>query len=454
MNLFTIALKSIRQRALASALTAFSVSLSIMLMVLVLVISGIMEKNFDQSSLPPYELIAGPKGSSLQLVLNTIYRIGNAEGYLPYQYYLELDEDPRIKEAVPITMGDVTEEGGFKIIGTTSRFFELGYADGKPFRVRGKRFGTDFDAIIGADVARTNNWDLGSQFQLVHGGLEMKDTHTHDEKFTVIAVLERTGTANDKTVFINIEGFFAIGGHDKPIEEAIAQHQEFYGKNSLSQAEIDKLVADERKEQEAHANEGEGGHAHHHAHSTPAIKKNVTAVFIQLKPGMEMAAALMEGKSKKGYKTQFVNPIKPVRLLMDSFVGRFRLVLVILTGIIIAVSGTGIFVSIYNSMSDRKREIAIMRALGARRQTVFSIVLAESILLCIGGGILGLLLGHGLIYFSAPYIEVAAGILVDPLSFEPLELILFPILLGLAALVGFLPGMTAYRTDVAESLSN
>jgi putative ABC transport system permease protein len=452
MNLFAIALKSIRQRALASTLTSLSVALSIMLMVLVLIISGILERNFDQSSLPPYNLIAGPKGSSLQLVLNTIYRIGNPEAYLPYQYYLDLQKDPRITEAVPITMGDVTEQGGFKIIGTTSRFFELGYADGKPFRVRGKRFGTNFDAIIGADVALTNGWDLGSQFQLVHGGLEMKDTHTHEEKFTVVAVLARTGTANDKTVFVNIDGFFAIGGHDKPIEEAIAQHIEFYGEGSLSQEEIDKLIADERKEQAAHANEGEDEHAHHHAHSTPTIKKNVTAVFVQTKT--EMAGVLMEGKSKKGYKAQFVNPITPVRMLMDSFVGTTRFVLMILTGLIIAVSGTGIFVSIYNSMADRKREIAIMRALGARRQTVFSIVLAESVLLCIGGGFLGLLLGHGLIYFAAPYIEAQAGILVDPLAFEPLELVLFPILLGLAALVGFLPGMTAYRTDVAESLSN
>jgi putative ABC transport system permease protein len=85
---------------------------------------------------------------------------------------------------------------------------------------------------------------------------------------------------------------------------------------------------------------------------------------------------------------------------------------------------------------------------------VFSIVLAESILLCLGGGLLGLLMGHGLIYFSAPYIEARAGILVDPLAFEPIELVLFPALLGLAALVGFVPGMTAYRTDVAESLSS
>jgi putative ABC transport system permease protein len=126
----------------------------------------------------------------------------------------------------------------------------------------------------------------------------------------------------------------------------------------------------------------------------------------------------------------------------------------VLTGLIIAVSGIGIFVSIYHSMAARKREIAIMRALGARRQTVFAIVLAESIILCVGGGLLGLALGHGLVFVAAPLVEAKSGIIMNPWAFEPLELTLIPALLALASLVGFLPGLTAYRTDVADALSN
>ena len=95
-----------------------------------------------------------------------------------------------------------------------------------------------------------------------------------------------------------------------------------------------------------------------------------------------------------------------------------------------------------------------MRALGAHRGTVFSIILGESLLLCLGGGVLGLLLGHGLVIAVTPIVESRAGIIMNPFQFEPWELVLFPVLMVLASLVGFLPGLTAYRTDVADSLSD
>ena len=140
--------------------------------------------------------------------------------------------------------------------------------------------------------------------------------------------------------------------------------------------------------------------------------------------------------------------------LKEKVLGNIEKLLLVLTVVIIAVSGVGIFVSIYNSMSDRRREIAIMRALGARRTSVFAIILAESMLLCFGGGVLGLAMGHGLVAISAPIVEAEAGILVDRWAFEPIELVLVPSLLVLASLIGFVPGLSAYRTDVAKCLYN
>jgi putative ABC transport system permease protein len=104
-------------------------------------------------------------------------------------------------------------------------------------------------------------------------------------------------------------------------------------------------------------------------------------------------------------------------------------------------------------MADRKREIAIMRALGAQRTTVFAVILAESLLLCVGGGLAGMLLGHGIVFAAGPVIEARAGLVIDPLAFEPIELVIIPAMIVLASIVGFLPGLTAYRTDVAEALS-
>ena len=105
-------------------------------------------------------------------------------------------------------------------------------------------------------------------------------------------------------------------------------------------------------------------------------------------------------------------------------------------------------------MSDRKREIGIMRALGARRNSVFAIVLAESGLLCIGGGIIGWLSGHFLAVAFAPEVSARTGLLLDGWVIHPYEYYLFPTLLILGALVGFVPAMTAYRTNVADALNN
>jgi putative ABC transport system permease protein len=103
-------------------------------------------------------------------------------------------------------------------------------------------------------------------------------------------------------------------------------------------------------------------------------------------------------------------------------------------------------------MADRRREIGIMRALGASRTAVFGIVLAESTVLCVGGGLLGWLVGHGLTVAAAPVVTSQTGLLLDAWAITPWEFVLFPVLLVLATVVGFLPALTAYRTDVADAL--
>jgi len=192
---------------------------------------------------------------------------------------------------------------------------------------------------------------------------------------------------------------------------------------------------------------------------TPDEQKEVTAILVRMNEGSRagtraLRAIQLKSELQEGLRAQGVNPVTQINWLMTNLVGNIRTMLLVMTILIVVVSGVGIFVSIYNSMADRRREIAIMRALGASRGTVFSIILTESILLCLGGGILGMMLGHGLVLVGSPFLEARTGILLNPWVFEALELILIPILLGLASLVGFIPAMTAYRTDVAETLSD
>ena len=451
MNLWSIAVKSVKQRALASALTSLSVALGVMLMVVVLVANGMAERMFVQTA-TGYDLILGPKGSQLELVLTSIYRIGVAGEPLPYRFYRELTSETgnRIDRAIPITMGDVTRQGAFPIVGTTPDYFVLPYmheADGTPrkfqFRTRsldGKHTGeglirNPFDATIGAVVARQNGWDVGSKLKLVHGG---SDGHVHDEEFTVSGVLAATGTPNDRTVFVHLDGFYMISGHEKPLSEAVALEPEFSG--NVCEEPLRALEA-----------EKSGGHG-----PVPEAQKEVTAILLNIQGEIGekvLAESRLMNRLNEGVQAQAVKPIVQIDRMMQTLIGPIRTLLIGLTSLIIAVSGIGSFVSIYNSMADRKKEIAIMRALGARRQTVLTVILAESTLLCVVGGLAGFVLAHLLILVASPVVA-GYGLVIDPWTFAWGELVLLPVLIALASLVGFVPGMTAYRTDVARTLSD
>lgn len=446
MTLASIAWKSLKQRSLSSLLTALSVALGVMMMVAVLVIYAVLGSVFSQRSIG-YDLIVGPKGSPLQLVLSTVYHVNPPIENLPYRFYKELQQDPRVSLAIPIAIGDTTEQGSFPIVGTLPRYFLEDYAPRRKFLIRGNTLRRPFDAIIGSRVAAINGWDIGSTFRMVHGGADTG--HVHDEEFTVVGVLKQTGTPNDKSVFVHLDGFYLIQGHDKPFDEAIVRERAFFGEPALSPEELATEVARlKKKYSHEHHNHD---HAHDHFEEVPDLQKEVTSILVNCKT--PIAANLLASEMKKGFQAMGVNPIFPMRQLMEDVLGGVKTLLLVLTSLIIVVSGIGIFVSIYNSMAARQREIAIMRALGAQRRTVLSIILAESIMLCLAGGIAGLVLGHGLVFLASPMVEMRTGLLMDPWTFEPIELVIFPVLIGLGALVGLLPGLTAYRTDVAEALS-
>lgn len=456
MNLISIALKSIRQRWVPSLLTSLSVALGISLMVAVIILNGAVTRIFQQSG-SGYDLVVGPKGSDLQLVLSTIYRIDNPIENLPWRFYKELAEKPYVKHAIPVNIGDTTEEGNFPIVGTTPQYFAVDYVPGKKFMVgKDENFlrGT-WDAVIGSQVAKKNGWKVGSKFKLVHSGA---DDHVHDEEFTVRGVLAPTGTPNDRTAFVHIDGFFALAGHDTPVDQALAREALFYGKTVDELREFYKEDLRKIAAEEAHHHHDHGdGHHHHHHGPVSDLQKEVTSVLLVMKgDGFRASGATLalQNQLKSGFQAQGANVVQVMTRLLNNLVGNIRYAFLYLTALIIAVSGIGIFVSIYNSMADRKREIAVMRALGARRQTVLSIILMESVLLCLLGGIGGIVLGHGLVFLAAPIIEARGGLLIDPFAFEWLELAVIPGLIVMAIVIGLIPGFTAYRTDVAEALQS
>jgi putative ABC transport system permease protein len=503
MSLFKIAWRSIQQRALASGLTALSMALGVALVICVLVIHGALNRSFTQGT-EGYNVIVGAKGWPLQLVLNTVYHLSKPVENIPYSYYKRFkpggDYARYIDKAIPFCLGDSYQgkEGGYnyRVVGTVGELFQTGedenapmeeYAPGRKYKfAEGRNFHHDgfFEAVIGSIVAERTGLKVGDGFQPTHGVVDDDQGHKHDA-FTVVGILAPTGTPNDRALFVNIEGFYKIPNHRKPVEpgkekDAHAKegpdhdkHEHDKEKDPAS-ATVGAAKAKEVKDKDAdHDHEhdkakapvsakGKDADHDHHGHDehdnvpVPEAEREVTAILLRSRPEPRMLMSFigLTNAINEGLEAQAVSPTAEIYQLFDSLVGPMRIVLLTLAALIVVVAGIGIMVSIYNSMSDRRREIAIMRSLGASRSIVLAVVLLESILLSLGGGVAGCLLGHGIIGGLSPWITSRTGVAIGFLQFDGFEVVLIPGLMILATLVGFLPALAAYRTDVSKALTS
>ena len=444
MSLWKIAWRSIQQRSLASALTAVSMALGVALVVAVLVIHEVVDQSFRRGG-EGYDLIVGAKGGELQLVLNSVYHIGHPVGNIPYTYYRDYfkeciygDFGPDIETAVPICMGH--NYRSYRVVGTVPEMFqELTYRDGQEYQfAEGRNFDAQepFEAVVGATVARKTGLKLKSTFQATHGEVE-NEGRLHQQKFTVVGILKHTGTPVDQALFVNMDGFYRI--HDLEHKHAKDEQGQSSGKDG---------------QEHAHDHAEPPHHGNDQPNADPEAHLQVTVILVcvdnEVRPGQTRKVAQTINKGKTA---QAAIPAEVIAGFFEGIVGNVQLVLLILAVLTVVVAGLGIMVSIYNSMSDRRHEIAVMRALGASRSAVMIIILLESILLSLGGGVLGLLLGHGLIGVLSPVIVEQTGVAVAALQFQAIELVLIPGLIVLASLVGYLPAVVAYRTDVAQSLT-
>lgn len=467
MSLWKIAWRFIQQRALASCLTAVSMAIGVTLVVTVLVAYSVVDRFFRHSA-QGYDMIIGAtKGGRLQLVLNTVYHLSQPVENLPYEYYKEFlnDEHHRgrfsssVDVAVPLCLGDSYEQ--FRVVGTTPAMFEVWEPYQKYEFAQGRNFEQEhfFEGVIGSIVAHSTGLKVGDTFQPTHG-IESEDGHKHDA-FTVVGILKPTGTPNDRAIFINMEGFYLLRGHAKE-EVALGlvpggseadhdtDHEHEHHEPATRAGTTDAHRHDEHgdHDHDHDANEAE----HHHSHtSLPESQREVTAILVRTTGpivAMELRRAI-----NKGNEAQAVLPGVEINQLLESIVGNLRLLLLALAVLTVIVAGIGIMVSIYNSMSDRRRDIAVMRALGARRATVLNVILLESTLLSLGGGLGGWLLGHALIAAASPWVLAYTGFAMGAVSFTWQELVLLPALIVLATLVGYLPALDGYRTDVAKALT-
>ena len=332
--------------------------------------------------------------------------------FLPYDDYLEfLPGDQRAKEikriggriadpdrqgehakymdggfAIPICLGDYY--GPFRVVGTTPDFFEklrygrssdqeYKFSEGRNFVDHSPEHGF-FEAVLGSQVAATMNKKVGDTLQTTHGDPEGQG---HGEAFTIVGILAPTGTPNDRAAFINIEGFYKMDNHARAF---------------VDPAHPDNLKVDVAKEP-ADAPD-----------RLPLEKRDVVAVLV--KPANGSYAVFLERPINKTMRMQAVSPISEISGMLAMFVAPVKNALLGLTVVVCVVSAISILVSIYNSMSDRRRDIAVMRALGARRDVVLLVVLLESLLIACIGGAVGWFAGHGIGVACADLVEERTGL--------------------------------------------
>jgi len=477
MSLWKIAWRSIQQRSLASLLTTISMALGVMLVVAVLVIYNVVHQAFHRGG-EGYDLIVGPpKGSNLELVLSSVFYIGQPMTTLPYSVYLDLYQNRIggnwVSDAVPICLGDAYQDK--RVVGTTSGMFDLKNADKQAIFEfsEGQAFGDEekdwFTAVAGATAAKQAGLKLGDKFRPSHdvGG---KSKHKHGE-FTVVGILKPTGSPNDNVLFVNIEGFYRVGGHSGKAGRALSEEKPETNARSTGFSRNAEVKQTEKPPEggttsakppeggTTNAKPPEGGtptteedhdEEEHHYGPIPVSAKQVSAVLVCAREPAETLP--LAADINKGKEAQAAVPTQEIARLFDVIVGNIELVLLVFAIMIVLVAGIGIMVSIYNSMNDRRHEIAIMRALGARRSTVMVVILLESILLSLGGGVLGLTAGHSLLAVAGPWIAERVNLPLSMLNFRATELILVPGLIVLASIVGYLPALATYRTDVGKSL--
>src|SRR3954465_4395658 len=385
MPFWKIAWRNMEQRALASALAGSSMGvggagrgvtgsfmgLGVAVMIAVIVIYGVAVRQFDQSA-QGYHLIVGGKGGSLQLVLSTVYHVGQPLYPIPYSYYQKFLPGGEFAEvttaAIPQCLGDsyqAPDNSVFRVVATTPEMFEkIHYgsnADGTlksyEFQPGGRNFKTEnfFEGVIGSVVAARSGLKVGDLFQPSHGLSGGSDLH-HAVK--VVGILKPTGTADDRALFMNIEGFYLLPGHALSAEGEKTEAEGERPKTKEEEAAEEKREHEEEAELERQLEQGT-------AKPLPVERREVTSILVLCNNPVGPQYLDFKINKGKGRIAQAVPPAREVGMLLNSIVGPLRIVLLVLTVLVVIVAGISILVSIYNSMNERSHDIAVRRGLGA-----------------------------------------------------------------------------------------
>lgn len=414
--LWKLALASAWHRRFVLSITLASVALSAFLLAGIEQIRSDVREGFSQS-VSGTDLIVGPRTGSTQLLLYSIFRIGQATNNMRWESVEALMAHRAVRWVVPISLGD--SHHGFPVVGTSAAYFEhFRHGDGQALALaEGHRFEQLYEVVIGADVARQMGYHLGSRIVLSHGDGAFEANDHADKPFTVAGILAPTGTPVDRSVHISLEAMQAL-------------HVDWVGGAPMPGIHVDAKAM------------------------TPELlrPREVTAVLVGLK---SRTAVFAVQRWLSAYDKEPLMAVLPGVALDELWqvVGSAEKALLAITALVALVSLSGLVATMMAGLSERRRELAILRAVGASPRAVLVLLLLEGAALSVSGVVLGWLVSWLSIWAAQDWAQTRWGLHVHagwPTD-QQLWLMLALILAGLLA--SLLPAWRAYRLSLADGLS-
>jgi putative ABC transport system permease protein len=439
MNLFKISWNYLTFRPLSTGLNVFLLALGLAIITVLLLIQDQFEKKMNQDA-AGIDLVVGAKGSPLQLILSSVYHIDFPTGNIKMEEAQRLSRNRLVKKIIPLALGDNFQ--GFRIVGTNHDYLELygvDFAEGKPWEV-------PFEVVIGSEIATKLKLKPGDEFTSSHGISE--GSHDHDaHNFVVSGILKPRGNVVDRLMLTSIESVWY--SHDESDEVVEAE----------SGVESDSAeVHGHEDEEDTHSGHEEGHDEHAKFHATIAKTgfpvtdqdREVTTLLLQYRN--PIAAVQLPRMINTGTSMQAASPSFEMSRLFELLGVGIRL-LQGLAVVLIVIAGLGIFIALYNSLKERKYDLAILRAIGASRAQLLALIFLEGLMLTFLGAVLGIALGHSFLWLLVSQSDQNVVAALQPWIFLKQELWIIAYALGVGVIASIIPAWSAYQTSIAKQLT-
>lgn len=416
MNWLSLALHSLWNRRATAILTLFMVALSLCMLLTVDRVRQDTRTSFA-NTLSGTDLIVGGRTGGLNLLLYTVFRIGNATNNISWQTFQDIRANDAVAWTVPISLGD--SHRGYRVLGTNNDYFEhYQYGRKQPLELNeGRAFDGVYEAVLGAEVAENLGYGLGQEIVVSHG-LGRTSFENHDDKpFTVVGILAPTGTPVDRTLHVPLKGITAM-------------HVDWQAGVKIPGLSIS---AEEALDMNL----------------TP---ESITAVLVGMKSRIQ---TFQFQRRINEYRQEPLSAIIPGATLQElwQMIAIAENALIAVSFMVVVTGMLGMVTVILAGLNERRREMAILRALGARPPHILGLLMLESGFYGAIGLALGLAVHWGLMAIAGLWVQPAYGIQLTVGWPEPTLAIALAVFLAVSFLVGLLPGWKAYRQSLSDGLT-